>query len=135
MNEKVKGKLHKLFLLSMLFAFLIGMQVAASYLVNYPPVWATVVYMCCFILVCIAGLLIYLDLKKQEQFITTGQIVDVKSNNIIVVKGLGRGNTKIIIKDSHILNIMRPNDLIEITRLKYTKTITKKVYQDQEIQL
>ena len=71
-------------------------------------------------------------MKKQEQFITIGQIVDV-NNNIVIVKGLGRGNNKIKINDSHIVNLMQPNELIEITRLKYTKTITKKVYKDQEI--
>ncbi len=67
---------------------------------------------------------------------TIGQIIDVKKDrNIIIVKGLGRGHRKILIKDSHILNMMQPNELIEITRLKYTKMITRKVYQDQELQL
>lgn len=62
--------------------------------------------------------------------------MDVKKDrNIIIVKELGRGHRKISIKDSHILNIMQPNELIEITRLKYTNMITKKVYQDQELQL
>lgn len=103
---------------------------------NHPLVWTTALSTFSFIIFCILGLVTYLDLKKQEQFITIGQIVDVKKNkNIIIVKGLGRGNSKVLIKDSPILNMMQPNDLIEITRLKYTKMITRKVYKDQEIQL
>lgn len=136
MNERAKGKLKKQFLLTVLFIFIIGIQLATRYFVYHPPVWTTVGYMFGCIILCILGLLTYLNLKKQEQFITIGQIVDVKKNkNIIIVKGLGRGNSKVLIKDSPILNMMQPNDLIEITRLKYTKMITKKVYKDQEIQL
>ncbi|GAS80349.1 hypothetical protein [Paenibacillus amylolyticus] len=135
MNEKAKGKLKMQLLLIVLFIFLIGIQAATRYLAYHPPVWTTVGYMFGCIILCILGLLTYLDLKKQEQFITIGQIVDVKKNkNIIIVKGLGRGDSKVLIKDSPILNMMQPNDLIEITRLKYTKMITKKVYKDQEIQ-
>ncbi|WP_340401050.1 hypothetical protein [Paenibacillus sp. FSL H8-0079] len=136
MNEKVEEKLKKQLLLIVLFIFIIGIQAATRYLVYHPPAWTTVGYMIGCIILCTLGLLTYLDLKKQEQFITIGQIVDVKKNkNIIIVKGLGRGNSKVLIKDSPILNMMQPNDLIEITRLKYTKMITKKVYKDQEIQL
>ncbi|OMF16576.1 hypothetical protein BK131_00830 [Paenibacillus amylolyticus] len=136
MNEKAKGKLKKQFLLIVLFIFIIGIQLITNNLVNHPLVWTTALSTFSFIILCIFGLLTYLDLKKQEQFITVGQIVDVKKNkNIIIVKGLGRGNSKVLIKDSPILNMMQPNDLIEITRLKYTKMITKKVYKDQEIQL
>ncbi|MET1171141.1 hypothetical protein [Paenibacillus amylolyticus] len=136
MNEKVIGKLKKQLLLIFLFIFIIGIQLTTRYLVYHPPAWTTVGYMFVCIILCIFGLLTSLDLKKQEQFITIGQIVDVKNNkNIIIVKGLGRGNSKVLIKDSPILNMMQPNDLIEITRLKYTKMITKKVYKDQEIQL
>ncbi|WP_124113520.1 hypothetical protein [Paenibacillus xylanexedens] len=136
MNEKAKGRLKKQFLLIILFIFIIGIQLTTNTLVNHSPAWTTALLIFCFLIFCILGLLTYLDLKKQEQFITIGQIVDVKKNkNIIIVRGLGRGNSKILIKDSHILNMMQPNDLIEITRLKYTKTITKKVYKDQEIEL
>ncbi|MCL6660086.1 hypothetical protein [Paenibacillus amylolyticus] len=136
MNEKVIGKLKKRLLLIVLFIFIIGIQLITNNLVNHPPVWTTALSIFSFLIFCILGLLTYLDLKKQEQFITIGQIVDVKKNkNIIIVKGLGRGNSKVLIKDSPILNMMQPNDLIEITRLKYTKMITKKVYKDQEIQL
>ncbi|MGG4398914.1 hypothetical protein ABEW61_02210 [Paenibacillus amylolyticus] len=136
MNEKVIGKLKKQLLLIFLFIFIIGIQLTTRYLVYHPPAWTTVGYMFACIILCIFGLLTYLDLKKQEQFITIGQIVDVKKNkNIIIVKGLGRGNSKVLIKDSPILNMMQPNELIEITRLKYTKMITRKVYKDQEIQL
>ncbi|WP_405172013.1 hypothetical protein MHI12_07575 [Paenibacillus sp. FSL H8-0280] len=135
MNEKAKGKLKKQFLLIVLFVFIIGIQLATRYFVYHPPAWTTALSTCSFIIFCILGLVIYLDLKKQEQFITIGQIVDVKKNkNIIIVKGLGRGNSKVLFKDSPILNMMQSNDLIEITRLKYTKMITKKVYKDEEIQ-
>ncbi|MFC9707255.1 hypothetical protein ACFTRD_03765 [Paenibacillus sp. NPDC056933] len=135
MNEKVKGKLKKQFVFIILFIFIIGIQIIAkNYLVNHPPAWTTGLSIFCFIIFCILGLLTYLDLKNQEQFVTIGQIVDVNKNkNIIIVKGLGRGNRKILIKDSHIVNLNQPNQLIEITRLKYTKTITKIVYKDQEI--
>ncbi|WP_339303450.1 hypothetical protein [Paenibacillus sp. FSL R5-0519] len=136
MNDKAKGKLKKQFLLIVFFIFIIGIQLTTKYLVYHPPAWTTALSTFCFIVFCILGCLTCLDLKKQEQFITIGQIVDVKKNkNIIIVKGLGRGNSKILIKDGPILNMMQPNDLIEITRLKYTKMITKKVYKDQEIQL
>ncbi|WP_458125847.1 hypothetical protein [Paenibacillus sp. Z3-2] len=136
MNAKVKEKLKKQLLLIILFIFIIGIQLTTRYLAYPPPVWTTALSTFSFIIFCILGLVTYLDLKKQELFITIGQIVDVKKNkNIIIVKGLGRGNSKVLIKDSIILNMMQPNDLIEITRLKYTKTITKKVYKDQEIQL
>ena len=136
MNEKVIGKLKKQLLFIVLFIFIIGIQLTTRYLAYHPPVWTTALSTFCFIIFCILGLVTYLDLKKQEQFIKIGQIVDVRLNkNIIVVKGLGRGNSKILIKDSPTLNMMQPNDLIEITRLKYTKTITKKVYKDQEIEL
>jgi len=136
MNEKVIAKLKKQLLCIVLFIFIIAIQLTTRYFAYHPPIWTTVLSTFCFIIFCILGLVTYLDLKKQEQFITIGQIVDVKLNkNIIVVKGLGRGNSKILIKDSHILNTMQPNDLVEITRLKYTKMITKKVYKDQEIEL
>ncbi|MCP1182926.1 hypothetical protein [Paenibacillus sp. 1781tsa1] len=136
MNEKAKGKLKKQFLLIILFIFIIGIQLTTNTLVNHSPVWTTALLIFCFLIFCILGLLTYLDLKKQEQLITIGQIVDVRKNkNMIIVKGLGRGNSKILIKDGPILNMMQPHDLIEITRLKYTKMITKKVYKDEEIQL
>ncbi|OMF10127.1 hypothetical protein BK129_04705 [Paenibacillus amylolyticus] len=109
-------------LLIFLFIFIIGIQLTTRYLVYHPPAWTTVVYMFVCIILCIFGLLRYLDLKKQEQFITIGQIVDVKKNkNIIIVKGLGRGNSKVLIKDSPILNMMQPDELIEITRLNIQK--------------
>ncbi|HBU84376.1 MAG TPA: hypothetical protein DEF35_22435 [Paenibacillus sp.] len=132
MNEKDKGKLKKQFLFIILFIFIIGVQLTNRYLVYHPPAWTTALSTFCFITFCILGLVTYLDLKKQEQFITIGQIVDV-NNNIVIVKGLGRGNTKIKINDSHIVKMMQPNELIEITRLKYSKMITKIVYKDQEI--
>lgn len=136
MNEKAKGKLKKQLLLIVLFIFIIGIQLTTRYFAYHPPVWTTALSTFCFIIFCILGLVTYLDLKKQEQFITIGQIVDVEKNkSIIIVRGLGRGNSKILIKDGPILNMMQPHDLIEITRLKYTKMITKKVYKDQEIQL
>jgi len=112
----------------MLFIFIVGIQLTTNTLVNHSPAWTTALLIFSFLIFCILGLLTYLDLKKQEQFITIGQIVDVKKNkNIIIVRGLGRGNSKVLIKDSPILNMMQPNDLIEITRLKYTKMITRKV--------
>ncbi|PWW45497.1 MULTISPECIES: hypothetical protein [Paenibacillus] len=136
MNERAKGKLKKQFVLIILFIFIIGIQLTTNTLVNHSPAWTTALLIFSFLIFCILGLVAYLDLKKQEQLITIGQIVDVRKNkNIIIVKGLGRGNSKILIKDSHILNMMQPNDLIEITRLKYTKMIIKKVYKDEEIQL
>lgn len=137
MSERAKGKLKMQFVFIILFIFIIGVQLMIrNYFVNHPPAWTTGLSIFCFIIFCILGLVTYLDLKKQEQLITIGQIVDVRKNkNIIIVKGLGRGNSKILIKDSHILNMMQPNDLIEITRLKYTKMITKKVYKNEEIQL
>ncbi|NMI03173.1 hypothetical protein HF638_04260 [Paenibacillus sp. SZ31] len=136
MNEKVRGKLKTQLLLIVLFIFIIGIQLTTRYLAYHPPAWTTALSIFSFLIFCILGLVTCLDLKKQEQFITIGQIVDVKKNkNIIIVKGLGRGNSKVLIKDSPILNMMQPNDLIEITRLKYTKMITKIVYKDQEIYL
>ncbi len=137
MNEKVKEKLKMQFGFIIIFIFIAGMQlIVKNYFVNHPPVWTTGLYILGLIIFCILGLLTYLDLKNQEQFVTIGQIVDVKKDkNIIIVKGLGRGNRKLIIKDSHILNMMQPNERIEITRLKYTNMITRKVYQDQELQL
>lgn len=132
MNEKAKGKLKKQFLFIVLFIFIIVIQVTTNNLAYHPPVWTTALSIFCFIIFCILGLVTYLDLKKQEQFNTIGQIVEV-NNNIVIVKGLGRGNTKIKINDSHIVNLMQPNELIEITRLKYSKMITKIVYKDQEI--
>ncbi|WP_339198109.1 hypothetical protein MKY95_08315 [Paenibacillus sp. FSL P4-0176] len=128
MNEKVIGKLKKQLLFIVLYIFIIGIQLITNNLVNHLPVWTTPLSTFSFIIFFILGLLTCLDLKKQEQFITIGQNVDVKKNkNIIIVKGLGRGNSKVLIKDSPILNMMQPNDLIEITRLKYTKMITRKV--------
>ncbi|WP_146236186.1 hypothetical protein [Paenibacillus barcinonensis] len=110
--------------------------IVKNYFVDHPPAWATGLSISGFIIFSILGVLTYLDLKNQEQFVTIGQIVDVKKDrNIIIVKGLGRGHRKILIKESHILNMMQPNELIEITRLKYTGMITRKVYQDQELQL
>ncbi|WP_434752284.1 hypothetical protein [Paenibacillus amylolyticus] len=137
MNERAEGKLKKQFGFIIIFIFIIGVQLIVKiYFVNHPPVWTTGLYISCFIILCILGLLTYLDLKNQEQFVTIGQIVDVKKDtNIIIVKGLGRGHQKILIRDSHILNMMQPDELIEITRLKYTNMITRKVYQDQELQL
>lgn len=137
MSERAKKKLKMQFGFIILFIFIIGVQlIVKNYFVDHPPVWATGLSTSCFIIFCILGLLTYLDLKNQEQFVTIGQIVDVKKDtNIIIVKGLGRGHQKILIKDSHILNMMHPNELIEITRLKYTKMITRKVYQDLELQL
>lgn len=132
MNEKAKGKLKKQFLFIVLFIFIIVIQVTANNLAYHPPAWTTALSTFCFIVFCILGCVTYLDLKKQEQFITIGQIVNV-NNNIVIVKGLGRGNSKIKINDSHIVNLMQPNELIEITRLKYSKMITKIVYKDQEI--
>ncbi|PJN60253.1 hypothetical protein PAEAM_28130 [Paenibacillus sp. GM1FR] len=128
MNEKVIGKLKKQLLFIVLYIFIIGIQLITNNLVNHLPVWTTPLSTFSFIIFFILGRLTCLDLKKQEQFITIGQNVDVKKNkNIIIVKGLGRGNSKVLIKDSPILNMMQPNDLIEITKLKYTKMITRKV--------
>ncbi|WP_339836902.1 hypothetical protein [Paenibacillus sp. FSL R7-0272] len=137
MSERAKKKLKMQFGFIILFIFIIGVQlIVKNYFVNHPPAWTTGLSISCFIIFCILGLLTYLDLKNQEQFVTIGQIVDVKKDtNIIIVKGLGRGHIKVLIKDSHILDMMQPNELIEITRLKYTKMITRKVYQDQELQL
>ncbi|WP_145328655.1 hypothetical protein [Paenibacillus xylanexedens] len=137
MSERAEKKLKMQFGLIILFIFIIGVQlIVKNYFVNDPPAWTTGLYISCFIIFCILGLLTYLDLRNQEQFVTIGQIVDVKKDKyIIIVKGLGRGHRKILIKDSHILNMMQPDELIEITRLKYTNMITKKVYQDQEMQL
>lgn len=137
MSERAKGKLKMQFVFIILFIFIIGVQLMIrNYFVNHPPAWTTGLSIFCFIIFCILGLLTYLDLKNQEQFVTIGQIVDVNKNkNIIIVKGLGRGHRKILIKDSHILNIVKPIELIEITRLKYTNMITKIVYKDEEIQL
>ncbi|MDN4600654.1 hypothetical protein P5G61_05410 [Paenibacillus sp. F6_3S_P_1C] len=132
MNEKAKGKLKKQFLFIVLFIFIIVIQVTTNNLAYHPPAWTTALSTFCFIIFCILGFVTYLDLKKQEQVNTIGQIVVVK-NNIVIVKGLGRCNTKIKINDSHIVNLMQPNELIEITRLKYSKMITKIVYKDQEI--
>ncbi|MFS0857600.1 MULTISPECIES: hypothetical protein [Paenibacillus] len=132
MNEKAKGKLKKQFLFNVLFIFIIVIQVSSNNLAYHPPAWTTALSTFCFIVFCILGCVTYFDLKKQEQFITIGQIVNV-NNNIVIVKGLGRGNSKIKINDSHIVNLMQPNELIEITKLKYSKMITKIVYKDQEI--
>ena len=137
MSERAKKKLKMQFGFIILFIFIIGVQlIVKNYFVNDPPAWATGLSISGFIIFCILGLLTYLDLKNQEQFVTIGQIVEVKKDtNMIIVKGLGRGHRKILIKDSHILNMMQPNELIEITRLKYTGMITRKVYRDQELQL
>ncbi|GGH55064.1 hypothetical protein GCM10008014_24360 [Paenibacillus silvae] len=137
MSERAEKKLKMQFGFIIIFIFIIGVQfIVKNYFVNHPPAWAAALSISGFIIFCILGLLTYLDLKNQEQFVTIGQIVDVKKDrNIIIVKGLGRGHRKILIKDSHILNMMQPNELIEITRLKYTNMITRKVYQDQELQL
>ncbi|WP_366289748.1 hypothetical protein [Paenibacillus sp. AN1007] len=137
MSKRAEKKLKMQFGFIILFIFIIGVQlIVKNYFVNHPPAWATGLSISGFIIFCILGLLTYLDLKNQEQFVTIGQIVDVKKDkNIIIVNGLGRGHQKILIRDSHILNMMQPDELIEITRLKYTKMITKKVYQDQELQL
>ncbi|MGO4530428.1 hypothetical protein AB4Z30_15205 [Paenibacillus sp. 2TAF8] len=137
MSERAKKKLKMQFGFIIIFIFIIGVQlIVKNYFVNHPPAWTTGLYISCFIIFCILGLLTYLDLKKQEQFVTIGQIVDVKKDtNIIIVKGLGRGHRKILIKDSHILSMMQPDQRIEITRLKYTGMITRKVYRDQELQL
>lgn len=137
MSERAKKKLKMQFGFIILFIFIICVQfIVKNYFVNPPPAWTTGLSISGFIIFCILGLLTYLDIKNQEQFVTIGQIVDVKKDkNIIIVKGLGRGHSKILIKDSHILNMMQPDELIEITRLKYTKMITKKVYQYQELQL
>lgn len=137
MSERAEGKLKKQFVFIIVFIFIIGMQlIVKNYFVNPPPAWTTGLSISSFIIFCILGLLSYLDLKNQEQFVTIGQIIDVKKNKSnIIVKGLGRGNCKILIKDSHILNMMQPDELIEITSLKYTGMITRKVYQDQALQL
>nr|WP_154982876.1 hypothetical protein [Paenibacillus xylanexedens] len=137
MSERAEKKLKMQSGFIIIFIFIIGVQlIVKNYFVTDPPAWTTGLSISGFIIFCILGLLTYLDLKNQEQFVTIGQIVDVKKDrNIIIVKGLGRGHRKILIKDSHILNMMQPNELIEITRLRYTKMITKKVYQDQELQL
>ncbi|KAA8787604.1 hypothetical protein EC604_27610 [Paenibacillus amylolyticus] len=137
MSERTEKKLKMQFGFIIIFIFIIGVQlIVKNYFVNDTPAWTTGLSISCFIIFCILGLLTYLDLKNQEQFVTIGQIVDVKQDkNIIIVKGLGKGHRKILIKDSHILNMMQPNELIEITRLNYTKMITKKVYQNQELQL
>ncbi|PIH60063.1 hypothetical protein [Paenibacillus sp. LK1] len=129
MSERAKKKLKMQFGFIILFICIIGVQlIVKNYFVNHPPAWTTGLSISGFIIFCILGLLSYLDLKNQEQFVTIGQIVDVKKDkNIIIVKGLGRGHQKILIKDSHILNMMQPDELIEITRLKYTNMITKKV--------
>ncbi|MCM3131265.1 hypothetical protein M3629_00610 [Paenibacillus polysaccharolyticus] len=137
MSERAEKKLKMQFGFIIIFIFIIGVQlIVKNYFVNDTPAWTTGLSISCFIIFCVLGLLTYLDLKNQEQFVTIGQIVDVKKDrNIIIVKGLGRGHQKILIKDSHILNMMQPDELIEITRLKYTKMITKKVYQYQDLQL
>jgi hypothetical protein len=137
MSERAEKKLKMQFGFILIFVFITGVQlIVKNYFVNHPPAWATGLSISSFIIFCILGLLTYLDLKNQEQFVTIGQIVDVKKDtNIIIVKGLGRGNRKILIKDSHILNMMQPDELIEITKLKYTNMITRKVYRDQELQL
>ncbi|MGQ8871153.1 hypothetical protein [Paenibacillus sp. TSA_86.1] len=137
MSERAEKKLKMQFGFILIFVFITGVQIIVkNYFVNPPPAWTIGLSISCFIIFCILGLLTYLDLKNQEQFVTIGQIVDVKKDtNIIIVKGLGRGHRKILIRDSHILNMMKPDELIEITRLKYTKMITKKVYQDKELQL
>ncbi|MBB6024898.1 hypothetical protein HNR77_006044 [Paenibacillus sp. JGP012] len=137
MSERAEKKLKMQFGFIIIFMFIIGVQlIVKNYFVNDLPAWTTELYISCFIIFCILGLLTHLDLKNQEQFVTIGQIVEVKKDtNIIIVKGLGRGHRKILVKDSHILNMMKSNELIEITRLKYTNMITKKVYQGQELQL
>lgn len=79
MKETVKGKLKMQLVFFLLFIFIIGVQlITRNYFVSHAPAWTTGLYICSFIIFCILGLLTYLDFKNQEQFVTIGQIVDVK---------------------------------------------------------